>query len=103
MTKCPLLAHSGHADASPSCPLLGVERTRLSLSRAAAFDPKRTWPLRQKLTALVVPPPLWCAYAVLRILVRYVDFMDNFLAPTETCHTADARQDHGPVTGRQSD
>jgi 2-methylcitrate dehydratase len=22
-------------------------------------------------------------------LVRYVDFMDNFLAPTETCHTAD--------------
>ncbi|HWO36211.1 MAG TPA: MmgE/PrpD family protein, partial [Candidatus Acidoferrum sp.] len=21
-------------------------------------------------------------------LVRYVDFMDNFLAPTETCHTA---------------
>jgi 2-methylcitrate dehydratase len=21
--------------------------------------------------------------------VRYVDFMDNFLAPTETCHTAD--------------
>jgi 2-methylcitrate dehydratase len=23
------------------------------------------------------------------VLVRYVDFMDNFLAPTETCHTAD--------------
>ena len=23
------------------------------------------------------------------MLVRYVDFMDNFLAPTETCHTAD--------------
>ena len=22
-------------------------------------------------------------------LVRYLDFMDNFLAPTETCHTAD--------------
>jgi 2-methylcitrate dehydratase len=22
-------------------------------------------------------------------LVRYIDFMDNFLAPTETCHTAD--------------
>src|SRR6202023_1942875 len=22
-------------------------------------------------------------------LVRYVDFMDNFLTPTETCHTAD--------------
>src|SRR6201981_652512 len=22
------------------------------------------------------------------VLVRYVDFMDNFLAPTETCHTA---------------
>src|ERR1700730_2037200 len=22
-------------------------------------------------------------------LVRYVDFMDNFLAPSETCHTAD--------------
>src|ERR1700724_629796 len=22
-------------------------------------------------------------------VVRYVDFMDNFLAPTETCHTAD--------------
>ena len=22
-------------------------------------------------------------------LVRYVDFMDNFLAPTETCHIAD--------------
>ena len=22
-------------------------------------------------------------------LVRYVDFMDNFLAPTETCHSAD--------------
>src|ERR1700689_2674255 len=22
-------------------------------------------------------------------LVRYVDFMDTFLAPTETCHTAD--------------
>jgi 2-methylcitrate dehydratase len=27
-------------------------------------------------------------------LVRYVDFMDNFLAPTETCHTAD---NFGPV------
>src|SRR6202044_818888 len=24
------------------------------------------------------------------VLVRYVDFMDNFLAPTETCHTADS-------------
>src|SRR5271163_999638 len=23
------------------------------------------------------------------VLVRYLDFMDNFLAPTETCHTAD--------------
>src|ERR1700741_1434761 len=23
------------------------------------------------------------------VLVRYVDFMDNFLAPTEPCHTAD--------------
>ena len=23
------------------------------------------------------------------VLVRYMDFMDNFLAPTETCHTAD--------------
>src|ERR1700734_4270215 len=23
------------------------------------------------------------------VLVRYVDFMDNFLAPTETCHTGD--------------
>src|ERR1700678_3145252 len=23
------------------------------------------------------------------VLVRYVDFMDNFLAPTETCHTSD--------------
>ena len=23
------------------------------------------------------------------VLVRYVDFMDNFLAPAETCHTAD--------------
>src|SRR6202051_1845417 len=23
------------------------------------------------------------------VLVRYVDFMDNFFAPTETCHTAD--------------
>src|SRR5271156_3206215 len=27
-------------------------------------------------------------------LLRYVDFMDNFLAPTETCHTAD---NFGPV------
>jgi MmgE/PrpD N-terminal domain len=25
------------------------------------------------------------------VLVRYVDFMDNFLAPTETCHCQDAR------------
>src|ERR1700735_5855509 len=23
------------------------------------------------------------------VLVRYVDFLDNFLSPTETCHTAD--------------
>jgi len=39
-------------------------------------------------------------------LVRYVDFMDNFLAPTETCHTADnfgvvlTAVDHAGGSGR---
>jgi 2-methylcitrate dehydratase len=32
--------------------------------------------------------PLYAAFWH-TVLVRYVDFMDNFLAPTETCHTAD--------------
>src|ERR1700688_4378878 len=32
--------------------------------------------------------PIFAAFSH-TVLVRYVDFMDNFLEPTETCHTAD--------------
>src|SRR5258707_11317929 len=34
-------------------------------------------------------------------LVRYVDFMDNFLAPTETCHTADNFGEIGRASCRE--
>src|SRR5271169_5100284 len=48
MLQCvsPLLAQSGHADRSPSCPLSGVKRTRTPSAVAAANDPKRTFQSR---------------------------------------------------------
>ena len=40
-----LLAHSGHPDRAPKCPLSGVKRTSQLKVRMSAFDPKRTWEL----------------------------------------------------------
>ena len=47
------------------------------------FGPKEASVLNRMVLLYAVPLALFVG------TVRYVDFMDNFLAPTETCHTAD--------------
>ena len=42
MTRCPLLAQSGHSTTEFQCPLLGVKRTLIERAPMSAFDPKRT-------------------------------------------------------------
>ena len=42
MGGCPLLALSGHSEASHQCPLSGVKRTLFERASMSANDPKRT-------------------------------------------------------------
>ena len=41
MSRCPLLAQSGHGLVHRTCPLLGVKQTSLFALHMSAYDPKR--------------------------------------------------------------
>jgi hypothetical protein len=46
----PLLAQSGHGDGAEECPLLGVKQTWRFQSAMSAFDPKRTFGTKFRVT-----------------------------------------------------
>jgi len=52
---CPLLALSGHTELHCTCPLSGAKRTWLFAPQMSAFDPKRTWTIRDWGHRLKVP------------------------------------------------
>ena len=49
MSRCPLLAQSGHGLVHCTCPLSGVKRTCRFALQMSAYDPKRTSPLPERL------------------------------------------------------